>query len=78
MAKKMATIKKPTISWKVEPVFARYRLKNTNTHIYFIPTVEYVHNHDDDFFNGCQYDLWRVCFKFFIFGIGIRICKETY
>jgi hypothetical protein len=77
MAKKKVAIKTPVTIWSLNPVFIRYRLKKTNTRFYFLPTVVFIHNHDENFFDHCTYDYWKVIFKFAIFGIGISLNKDV-
>jgi hypothetical protein len=77
MAKKKVAIKTPVTNWSLNPVFIRYRLKKTNTRFYFLPTIVFIHNHDENFFDQCAYNYWRVIFKFTIFGIGISLNKDV-
>jgi hypothetical protein len=77
MAKKKVAVKTPVTTWSLNSVFIRYRLKKTNTRFYFLPTVVFIHNHDENFFDHCTYDYWKVIFKFAIFGIGISLNKDV-
>lgn len=77
MAKKKVAVKTPVTIWSLNPIFIRYRLKKTNTRFYFLPTIVFIHNHDENFFDHCTYDYWKVIFKFAIFGIGISLNKDV-
>jgi hypothetical protein len=77
MPKQRISVVKPEIKWIVKFFFNRYRLKKYYTSIYFLPTLQYVRNHDEDFFDPCLYDKWTVTLKFAIFGFGIIVTKET-
>ena len=74
MAKKKVTIKEPRTSWEIKPYFTRYKFHS----IYFLPTIVYTHKHDEDFYNECNYDIWRVSLRFLSYGVGVRVCKDKY
>jgi hypothetical protein len=77
MTKKVVRNIKKVTNWSISPIFIRYRLKKTNTRFYFLPTIVFIHNHDENFFDHCSYDYWKVIFKFTIFGIGISLNKDV-
>lgn len=77
MPKKRIAVAKPQVKWNVRFFFDRYKLQKYHTSIYFLPTLQYSHNHDQDFFDQCLYDKWIISIKFAIFGIGVILTKDT-
>jgi len=78
MANKNVAIAKPSVEWKPRLFFSKYRLKNAITRFYFLPTVEYIHRHGDDYHSMVVWDSWKLVVKFMFFGIGFSMTREVY
>ena len=76
MAKNVA-IRKPETTWNIKPFFVNHRIKQTYTRIYFIPTVVYMYDHHESYFDPGSFHRWKLSFKFLVFGFGFWITKET-
>jgi len=78
MPKSKVLVKKPVITYKVTPSFYRYRIKNTYTKFYLIPTLEYTYNHDESFYDYCEYYKWRFSIKFLFYGLSLTVTKDKH
>jgi hypothetical protein len=78
MPKSKVLVSKPVITYKVTPSFHRYRIKNTYTKFYPIPTLEYTYNHDESFYDYCEYYKWRFSIKFLFYGLSLTVTKDKH
>jgi len=76
MAKKMV-IRKPKVIWDIKPFFVNHKIKNTYTRIYFLPTLIYMFDYHESYFDPGSFSRWKLSVKFLIFGFGFWITKET-
>lgn len=63
--------------WDIKPFFVNHRIKQTYTRIYFIPTLVYMYDHHESYFDPGSFHRWKLSFKFLVFGFGFWITKEV-
>ena len=77
MANKKVMVKNPVTKYKIKTFFAKYQIRDTYAKFYILPNIEYNYNHDQSFFDACEYWRWQISLKFLIFGVGISVYKDN-
>lgn len=78
MPKLKVARKKPVVTHNVTYSFHKYRTRNTYTKFYILPTLEYTYNHDESFYDLCEYYKWRFTFKFLFYGFSVTITQDRH
>jgi hypothetical protein len=78
MAKKKVIVRQPVTTYKISPSFHKYRIRDTYTKFYILPTLEYTYNHDESFYDACEYWKWRFTLKFLFFGVSLIVTKDNH
>jgi hypothetical protein len=75
---KIVSLKKQNQELSIKFFFVNHRLKNAYTRIYFLPTIIYMFDHHESYFDPGSFSRWKLSLKFLTFGVGFWITKENH